>query len=278
MSAKGVPAFQHVYLIMMENTSQSNIAGSSSAPYINNTLFKNYMYTTNYSTSLHPSLPNYLDVVSGSNQGVASDCSVTGLLSCGGITAKHLGDFLDAAGVSWREYGEGATSACNINNTGEYATKHIPFLYFKDVQTNATACADHVVDYSVFSGTDINAPRRFSMISPNLCNDMHDSCAPTNDPIKQGDTWLSTNADAIIKKLGPTDVLFIVWDEQTGSTGGAGTPMLNIIVSPLIKKAGGTTATAYTHESLLATFEQAFGTPQTLGNSGAVSPINDVWK
>jgi hypothetical protein len=278
VSAKGVPALHNAYLIVMENTSQSNIVGSASATYINNTLMKKYVSTTNYSTSLHPSLPNYLDIVSGSAQGVGSDCSVTGLLSCGGITAKHFGDFLDTAGVSWREYAEGMGTACNVGNSGSYATKHVPFLYFADVQTNATTCADKVVDYSVFTQTDINAPRRFSMISPNLCNDMHDSCAPTNDPIKQGDTWLSTNADAIIKKLGPTDAVFIVWDEQTGSTGGAGTPMMLIIASPLIKTPGGTTAKAYTHESLLATFEQAFGTPQTLGGTGTSTPINDVWK
>src|SRR5258707_8697100 len=38
-------------------------------------------------------------------------------------------------------------------------------------------------------------------ISPNLCNDMHDSCAPLNDPVRQGDTWLSQNLpDGIIQR------------------------------------------------------------------------------
>jgi hypothetical protein len=257
----------------MENTSQSNIVGSADAPYINNTLLKNYMHTTNYSTSYHPSLPNYLDVVSGSDQGISGDGTPA---DYGNITAPHLGDSLDTAGVSWREYGEGAGGPCVVTDTYPYATKHVPFLFFQDVTSTQATCNDRVVDYSVFTGTDINAPRRFSMISPNLCNDMHDDCG--TGAIKGGDTWLSTNADAIIKKLGPTDVLFIVWDEQTGSVGGAGTPMLNIIVSPLIKTPGGTTGAAYTHESLLGTFEQAFGVPQTLGNSGQVNPINDVWK
>jgi hypothetical protein len=52
--------------------------------------------------------------------------------------------------------------------------------------------------------------------------------------------------------------------------------MLNIMVSPLVKP-GSTTGTAYTHESTLATFEEAFGVSR-LGNAASVSPINDVWK
>jgi acid phosphatase len=256
---------------MMENTATSSIVGSSSAPYINNTLLKNYMYASNYSTNYHPSLPNYIDVVSGNNQGITSDGAPADFTP---ITAKHLGDFLDTANISWREYGESAGGPCAVTDSGHYATKHIPFLFFKDVAGTASVCQDRVVDYSVFTQTDINAPRRFSMISPNLCNDMHDNC--TGDAIKQGDTWLSTNADAIIKKLGPTDVLFVVWDEQAITI--IPSPMMLIAVSPLIKTPGGKTATAYNHEALLATFEQAFGLPQTLGGSGGVSPINDVWK
>jgi acid phosphatase len=276
VSAKGVPAFDHVYVIMMENTSQSGVVGNANAPYINNTLLKNYMYTTNYSTSYHPSLPNYLDIVSGGNQGISGDGTPADFTP---ITAKHIGDFLDTANISWRNYAEDAGGPCVVTDSGNYATKHVPFLFFKDVAGTASVCQDRVVDYTVFTKTDINAPRRFSFITPNLCNDMHGgtiSCLTGAEKI--GDTWLSTNADAIIKKLGAMDALFVIWDEQTGSTGGAGTPMLNIIISPLNKKAGGTTATAYTHESFLATLEQGFGLPQTLGNSGAVSPINDVWK
>ena len=55
----------------MENTSQSAIHATN-APYING-LTKTYAYTTNYSTNYHPSLPNYLDITSGTNQGVTAD-------------------------------------------------------------------------------------------------------------------------------------------------------------------------------------------------------------
>jgi hypothetical protein len=300
VSAHGVPAFEHVFLIMMENTSQSAIQGSSSAPYINS-LMTQYAYTKNYSTSYHPSLPNYLDIVSGTNQGYACDCDVAepGESTCGstttcfsgspfgcnsaGIQAQHLGDQLDAAKITWREYAEGAGGACATQNNSSthYATKHVPFLYFTDISKTAATCQDRVVDYSQFA-TDLAAPRRFSMISPNLCNDMHGDGFPTStcpgtDNIAAGDTWLKTEAAKIVSALGPKDVLFIVWDEQTGSTGGSGTPMLLIAVSPLVKP-GSTSSAAYTHESLLATFEEAFGVARLANAAQVPSPINDIWK
>jgi phosphatidylinositol-3-phosphatase len=267
-----VPAFEHVFLIVMENESQSAITATN-APYIT-TLTTTYAYTSNYSTSYHPSLPNYLDIVSGTNQGVTADGTPA---EYGNITAQHLGDQLDAASISWRQYAESADGSCVVTDSGNYATKHVPFLFFKDVSGTSSICQDRVVDYSVFA-TDLMAPRRFSFISPNLCDDMHGGTATCILPnITTGDTWLKTNAGAIISALGPMDVLFIVWDEQTGSTGGASTPMLLIPTGPLVK-AGTVSKQAYTHESLLATFEDAFGVPRLANAAQVPSPINDVWK
>jgi hypothetical protein len=272
VSAHGVPAFDHVFLIVMENTSQSAI-NASNAPYITS-LMSTYAYTKNYSTSYHPSLPNYIDIVSGSNQNLTADGTPA---QYGNMTAMHLGDQLDGASITWRMYAESAGGPCVMTDSGDYATRHVPFLFFKDVSSSAATCQDRVVDYSEFA-TDLTAPRRFSFISPNLCNDMHGGatgCLLSSIPT--GDTWLKTNAGAIISKLGPMDVLFIVWDEQTGSTGGASTPMLLIPTGPLVK-AGAVSNAAYTHESLLATFEEAFGVSKLANAAVVPSPINDVWK
>jgi hypothetical protein len=256
---------------MMENTSQSAI-NATNAPYITS-LTTQYAYTTNYSTNYHPSLPNYIDVVSGSNQGLTADGTPA---QYGNMTAPHLGDQLDAAQITWRSYAESAGGPCVMTDSGNYATKHLPFLFFKDIAGTAATCKDRVVDYTEFA-TDLVAPRRFSMISPNLCDDMHGGTASCLvGSVTTGDTWLKTNAGNIISKLGPTDVLFIVWDEETGSTGTA--PILCIPIGPLVKP-GTTSAKAYTHESLLRTFEEGFGITTYLANAAQVpSPINDVWK
>ena len=286
-----MPAFEHVYLIMMENTSQSAIQGNAKAPYING-LMSTYGYTKNYYTSYHPSLPNYLDITSGSIQGLSCDCDADSTeTKCGAIclgscycpiSGQHLGDQLDGASITWREYAEGAGGPCATkNNSGNhYATKHVPFLYYTDLASNSANCCDRVRDYGDFAG-DLAAPRRFNMISPNLCDDMHDSCAPTNNTTQQGDTWLSTNVPPILAtpgfQAGGKDVLFIVWDEQTGSTGGQSTPMLNIVIGPLVKP-GSTSTQAYNHESLLATFEDAFGVTRLNNAAQVPTPINDFWK
>jgi hypothetical protein len=272
VSAHGVPAFEHVFLIVMENTSESAI-NSSNAPYISSLMTK-YAYTKNYSTSYHPSLPNYIDIVSGSNQGLSADGTPA---QYGNITAMMLGDQLDAASITWRQYAESAGGPCMMTDSGNYATKHVPFLFFTSVSGTASKCQDRVVDYSEFA-TDLKAPRRFSFITPNLCDDMHGGTASCLiGSITTGDTWLKTNAGAILSALGPMDVLFIVWDEQTGSTGGASDPMLLIPTGPLVK-AGTVSNQAYTHESLLATFEEAFGVSKLANAALVPGPVNDVWK
>jgi hypothetical protein len=291
-SSTGVPQFDHVFIILMENESQSDIHGNVAAPYINGTLLANYAYTTNYSTSYHPSLPNYLDLTSGSSQGVTCDCQpigsacdatcalLTGACNCHkGVT--HVGQQLDAANVSWREYAESMGSSCNPSAAAPFAAKHVPFLYYDDVYTNMARCQQHVRDYTTDFASDLAAGTyRYAFISPNLCSDMHgDSSCPSGNNIAEGDTWLSQEVPKILATPGfganGRDVLFIVWDEQTGSTGGSTIPMLCIIISPLAK--AGPTATAYTHESLLATIEDSFGVGR-LGNAAQASPIRDVWR
>jgi phosphatidylinositol-3-phosphatase len=153
-----------------------------------------------------------------------------------------------------------------------YAAKHVPFLYYADVGGNAATCANRVVDYTSFAADLAAGSIRYSFIAPDLCHDMHDSCAPTNEPIQQGDTWLPTNVPPIIAKMQGTDVLFIVWDEQDTFVS---TSVPLFVVSPIAKR--GPTATAYTHESLLGTIEEGMGLTR-LGGAATASLITDVWK
>jgi hypothetical protein len=70
---QAIPALHHVFLIMMENHSASEIIGNTTnAPFVNK-LAQSANMATNYFAVGHPSLPNYLHVVGGSNFGVAGD-------------------------------------------------------------------------------------------------------------------------------------------------------------------------------------------------------------
>src|SRR6516165_5224158 len=64
-----------VWIILMENHNWSQIKGSSSAPYINNTLLPMASHAEQYFNppSIHPSLPNYLWLEAGTNFGVLDD-------------------------------------------------------------------------------------------------------------------------------------------------------------------------------------------------------------
>ena len=64
-----VPAFGHVYLLVLENRDFTSIVGSPSAPYLNS-LMSEYGLATNYHAVAHPSQPNYFALVSGSTQAV----------------------------------------------------------------------------------------------------------------------------------------------------------------------------------------------------------------
>ena len=64
--------FDHVFVIMMENQTNTDILGNPNAPFING--YANIAnHATNYFAVGHPSAPNYLEIVGGSNFGLTND-------------------------------------------------------------------------------------------------------------------------------------------------------------------------------------------------------------
>jgi phosphatidylinositol-3-phosphatase len=287
-SATGVPQFDHVYVVIFENRSLDSVMGH--APYLDG-LAASGAYATAYNSITHPSLPNYIAMTSGDTWGIACDCHPGPTADCNGLSCnlilsscdcpndvEHLGDQLDVIGVSWREYGESMGSPCNITDSSgdHYAAKHLPFLYYTNVLGDEARCTERVRDYGDFAADLAAGSYRFSMISPNLCSDMHDNCG--GDPVTHGDDWASTNLAPILATPGfmpgGRDVLFVVWDEQDGSIGSAPIPF--IVVSPLVEP-GTTTAAVFDHYSLLATWEDSYGVPR-LAQAASATPIADIWR
>src|SRR5579883_329048 len=62
----------HVFLIVMENETNTDILGNPNAPFINS-YAKVANQAANYFAVGHPSAPNYLEIVGGSNFGVSDD-------------------------------------------------------------------------------------------------------------------------------------------------------------------------------------------------------------
>jgi len=265
----GVPAYDHVFEILMENTAYSQIIGSPSAPYVNS-LAGNGAIAGNYVAIGHPSLPNYMALSSGQSYSWApSDCDPSA--SCQ-TSAVNVADRIEGSGKTWREYAESMGSPCRLASAGTYFARHNPFVYYTDITGNATRCNSHVVDYSNLS-TDLastSSTPNYAFITPNSCNDMHDC------PVATGDTWLSQAVPAILGSPAFTQqhsLLVIVWDEDDGSQGNK----VAFVATGYGVKTGFTSNVGYNHYSLLRTVEASWGLSTMTTNDAAASAMSDIF-
>ncbi len=261
-------SIRHVFLIVMENHSYTQVWSTGSTPYITS-LGKAYSRATNYDAIMHPSLPNYLNLYAGSNYGITTDCNPSS--SCHS-TARNLSDNMDAKGLRWKAYMESMPAACYLTTSGNYAPKHNPFVYFDDIRTNSTRCKNHDVPLTALSNDLSSATKtpNFAFISPNLCSDMH-SCSVTT-----GDNWLKSHVPAILKSPACTAqkcLVIITWDEDNGSSGNH---VLTIFAGSGAKTGGVTTSKAYNHYSLLCTIEYIFGLPTQTSHDANATPMTGL--
>src|SRR5438094_32465 len=119
-----------------------------------------------------------------------------------------------------------------------------------------------------------NTVAQYVFITPNLCDDGHDSCAPVSDPIRQTDNWLAANVPAILNSTAyqTGGALFITWDEGVGGDG----PIGMIVLSPYAKGGGYSNSIHYTHGSLLRTVEEIFGV-SLLGDAAVQTDLSDLF-
>src|SRR6266446_5561926 len=164
-----------VFIILMENHNWSQIKGSASAPYINNTLLPMASHAEQYFNppSIHPSLPNYLWLEAGTNFGILDDQDPSVDHQ---NTTNHLVSLLSRAGVSWTSYQEDISgSVCPLTSVNLYTPRHNPMVYFDDVtsnnNSNSTDCIANVRPYSELVGAlQSNVVTRYHFITPNLSN------------------------------------------------------------------------------------------------------------
>jgi hypothetical protein len=247
-----IPRYQHIVEIMMENTSYGTIIGSAQAPQIN-ALANKFGLATNYFGVTHPSEPNYIASVAGSNFGVQDDnqfyCTPALAATdpqCGGTTVNHtvsaqsIADQLTAADKTWKGYFQSLPPGGNITSgpgangpytfkypsaaNALYASKHNPFVNFTGTQG---ALANMVSDTQL--ATDLARGRlaNYSLIVPNQCFDMHGTggcpITATSSLISLGDSYVGTTVDQIMAsrvwKHG-NNAIVITWDEDDFSDQG----------------------------------------------------------
>jgi hypothetical protein len=228
----GTQKYSHIVWIMLENVGYS-IVGSSSAPYFNELASRCGLATNDFAVS-HPSLPNYIALTSGSTQGITDD----GEPSSHPLSSPSI---FSELGPNWKALVESMPSPCDRVTSGQYAARHNPAVYFT---TLTSQCRRNDVPLRL----PLNLSSGFTMIVPNVCDDMH-SC-----PVSDGDAWLRRFVPLILSSAqyqSRSLVLFITFDENDSM---ASNQVPTLVIAPSTPR-GARSTMRFTHYSLLRTTE-----------------------
>jgi hypothetical protein len=252
----------HLIVVVEENHSFEQIVGSPSAPFFNELARRGTLLTEFYAIT-HPSLPNYVALLSGHTDRIESNCHGCTL---GGRT---LVDQLEARHISWAAYLEGLPAPCStVAGAGAYTEAVDPFMHAARIRDDPARC-DRVQPFSRF-GADLDAGRlpAVAFVAPNLHDDMH------SRPVPAADAWLRRLVERLeTNRVWRQDTRVVVtFDESVRADtrsccGGLahGGRIPTVVFGPRV--AAGRDATNFTHYSLLRSIEAAFGLP-FLGHAG----------
>jgi hypothetical protein len=244
---------------------------------------------TNFHATFHPSYPNYLAMVAGTD----FDVHHRGRLSADDQVNfpdddahRSIADRLIAAGLDFKQYAEELPDEpCPWNysskrvpgNRGNYARKHVPFLSFREVQQK---WCDRVirVDSSKSDNFFMRDAKKglvaYSFYSPNMNHDGHDTSGTF------AGAWVKKFlAESFPEKLRQGTLVVVTFDESgANSDNRIYTLFLGDMVKPANQQDPKALAKFYDHYSVLRTIEDNFGLGPLTANDRNASPITDIWK
>jgi hypothetical protein len=305
-----VGQLDHVFLIYLENKGVDDIVGSPNAPYINS-LIDNNPHDTNYFALGHPSDPNYIRPLGGSDFGI--DYNPTG----NAIDANSLMQEMDQANISWAGYAQSMPTPGDLVSSGDYSVDELPFAQFNYVFDNSpTYLQEHLLPLTQLS-TDLQDPSKFPEFTWIAANEANNGEGPIDSLQGIGQFIYSqltdhqynvAAADQFVQQeistieSSPTwndptqhDAIILTFDEDNNNLSlgigneGNNVPMIIIPNGGAESGANGmesgpfTTDAYYNEYSLMATIEDALRTtPGTLlpltANDMYATPMNAFWK
>jgi len=275
--ASSVPAFDHVFVVMMENTDYSEVIGDTTdAPFINS-LANTGTLLDNFSGVYHPSDQNYLAIAGGNTfvQGAIYYPNIK-------VTAQNIADELEAKGKTWKAYEQGMGTPCNTSNNNDsyYEPDDAPFVNFTDVIGNPTRCAAHLFDTTQLT-TDLQSASTTPNFAWIAADDYYDGEASGNGTPKSlqvQNGWLQQTLQPILNSPAWTQqrsLLILTWDESASETGNH---LATILVgSPGTVQSGYISNANYNHYSTGTTVENALGIAPLTHNDQYAQPINDAF-
>jgi hypothetical protein len=244
---------------------------------------------TNFHALFHPSYPNYLAMVAGTDFGLHRRGSYIGDKQVNfpdDPAHKTIADRLLAAGLDFKQYAEELPDGpCPWNFSGQhvaekrgnYARRHVPFLSFREVQEK---WCDRVVrvDSGKADNFFVQDAKKglvaYSFYTPNMNHDGHDTTVPI------AGAWVKEFLDrTFTEKLRQGTLVIVTFDESGGN---ADNRIFTLFLGDMVKDASQQDPKAlarhYTHYSVLRTIEDNFGLAPLTANDRDAAPITDIWK
>ena len=277
--------FDRVVIIVLENADYERAIQDPNLT----TLAAHGASFTNFHALFHPSYPNYLAMIAGTDFGVHRGGSFLGDKQVNfpdDARHKTIADRLVAAGLDFKQYAEELPSgSCPWELSGErvpdgrgnYVRRHVPFLSFREVQQKF---CDRVirVDSSKSNNYFVDDAKKglvaYSFYTPNLNHDGHDTTVPV------AGAWVRKFLDSTLpEKLRSGTLVIVTFDESGGNEDNR---IFTLFLGDMVKDASQQDPAAlnrrYTHYSVLRTIEDNFGLEPLTANDRAASPITDIWK
>ena len=291
--ASTVPALDHVYVLMMENTNNADvvqISGNTATvmpqmPYTAS-LARGGVVLSNAWATYHPSDENYVAMVAGDTFKFGPVYYPYNLMD------THLGDLLSAQNKSWVGYIQNMGKPCNLTATqrgvgqNSYSPDDGPFAQFTDVIDNTSLCdavQRDLVDFE--SAITANMLPNFAWLSADnwwdgegawykndafdvvFSNGIQDQfIQATIEPLVQSAAWNSSRS-----------LLILTWDEAAG-WGWPNNHVPTILVgSPGLLNAGSVFNERVNGYDLLRTIEAWLATDGVDKFDTYAQPLNDVF-
>ena len=297
--ATATPAahYDHVFVIVEENHSFTDVIGNPAAPNLN-ALASQYGLATQYYGVTHPSEPNYVALLGGSPFGVNSDDPYY----VQRVHAPSLISELDHAHLSWKAYlqsvphpgYQGIGYPANLNGEPDkdplYVSKHNAIANFT-TSLNAADWSRQVPAGQLSRDLARGHVPAFNWVIPDECRDMHGDppyCIDGGNPGDPQDQRLLTIGDRYLGQLVKhitgasfwakgNNAIDIVYDEGDDNAHGGGR-VANIVVTshgPRHLK----DPAFYSHYSLLQTIQRNFGLAclQHTCDTATVKPLTPLF-
>lgn len=277
--------FDRVLIIVLENVDYEVASQDKSLQ----ALARQGASFTNFHALFHPSYPNYLAMVAGTDFGIHN----RGRLFADNqvnlpndATHKTIADRLIGSGLDFKQYAEelpDGTCPWNISGQhvsdkkGNYVRRHVPFMSFREVQEK---WCDRVirVDSSKADNTFVQDAKKglvaYSIYTPNMNHDGHDTGAQV------AGAWVKKFLDETFpQKLRKGTLVIVTFDESGGNKDNR---IFTLFLGDMVKEASQQDPKVldrhYTHYNVLRTIEDNFGLAPLTANDRDAAPITDIWK